>query len=415
MSEIENLQNLTHQYRSSLEAFANRTAAPTHEIERRGSGSEREQIARIDADLDAVEQRFNLAAAKRAADARIAELEAKLAEPQFRSAPTKLAADDVSSAEYASRWLKAVASGNPAELRVLTTSSTNAGIPTDMERRIIEKRYQSNIIRTLARSSSIDSKRTVTVEGDLPTTSLIAENGAITPVDPTFASAISVVPYKLVCATTMSQEFIEDAIGQGGIGRGLDWVASRIGQSMGLKEEEYMTTGTGSGEPTGIVTNSGTAVDIGAGGAGNSADDDLTADMIIDMVHAVAPQYRAGGRVAFVFHDSMIKKIRKLKDTANRYLWNIADNSGTVLGAPGTILGYPYAISAYMTASSVNTNGAVVGVFGNFDYFEIFDRTGMSSMIDPYSGAGNHRVTLYTYSRFDSKVMLSAAFSRLTV
>jgi hypothetical protein len=50
---------------------------------------------------------------------------------------------------------------------------------------------------------------------------------------------------------------------------------------------------------------------------------------------------------------------------------------------------------------------------GHWDYFEIFDRTGMTSMIDPYSGAANMRSTLYTYMRTDSRIMQPEAFASI--
>jgi HK97 family phage major capsid protein len=60
------------------------------------------------------------------------------------------------------------------------------------------------------------------------------------------------------------------------------------------------------------------------------------------------------------------------------------------------------------------TEGTVYAVVGDFNYFEIFDRTGMTSLIDPYSGAANHNVNLYTYARTDSKLMLNEAFAAIT-
>ena len=52
--ELNNIESTVHEYRKTLEGFAARTGAKTHHVEIRGSGEEREKIARIDADLDAV-------------------------------------------------------------------------------------------------------------------------------------------------------------------------------------------------------------------------------------------------------------------------------------------------------------------------------------------------------------------------
>jgi HK97 family phage major capsid protein len=421
--ELNNLENTVHEYRKTLDAFSARTGAKTHHVEIRGSGEEREKIARIDADLDAVERAAQDRAALRAANDRIKQLEEQRAQPQFRAvAPRAEAAHDLASPEYAKRWLTAVARGDAAEMRALATSTTGAGIPTDMERRIVEKMYQANVLRSIAPVSSIDSKRTITVEGNLPTTALVAEAGSITASDPSFTTAISVVPYKYVCATQMSQEFIEDAIGQGGIGSGLDWVASRIGLSMALKMEEAYTTGTGSSQPEGIAGSAANTAlvalsqvtDLGA-----NAVTTVTADNIIDTVHLVKPQYRNSPRFRWLFSDTFLRVARKLKNSvttsgSTEYIWTQAQsNAGTMVGgAPGLLYGVPYSIGQYVPTAT--TNNLIFAVVGDFNYFEIFDRTGMTSLVDPYSAASTHSVTLYTYARTDSHIMNASAFAAIT-
>jgi HK97 family phage major capsid protein len=297
-----------------------------------------------------------------------------------------------------------------------------AGIPTDMERRIVEKMYQANVLRSIAPVSSIDSKRTITVEGSLPTTALVTEANSISASDPGFGTAISVVPYKYVCATQMSQEFIEDAIGQGGIGSGLDWVASRIGLSMALKMEEAYTIGTGSSQPEGIagssaqtaLSNLSQVTDLGG-----SAVTTVTADNVIDTVHLVAPQYRNSPRFRWLLSDTFVRVARKLKNSvttsgATEYIWTQASsNAGTMVGgAPGLLYGVPYSVGQYVRTATTNNN--IFAVVGDFNYFEIFDRTGMTSLVDPYSAANTHQVTLYTYARTDSHIMNASAFAAIT-
>lgn len=421
--DLTNIENTVHEYRKTLDAFSARTGAKTHHVEIRGSGEEREKIARIDADLDAVERAAQDRAALRAANDRIKQLEEQRAQPQFRAvAPRAEAAHDLASPEYAKRWLTAVARGDAAEMRALATSTGGAGIPTDMERRIVEKMYQANVLRSIAPVSSIDSKRTITVEGNLPTTALVTEGGSITASDPSFGTAISVVPYKYVCATQMSQEFIEDAIGQGGIGSGLDWVASRIGLSMALKMEEAYTTGTGSSQPEGIAGSAANTALVALSQVtdlGGNAVTTVTADNVIDTVHLVKPQYRNSPRFRWLFSDTFLRVARKLKNSvttsgATEYIWTQAQsNAGTMVGgAPGLLYGVPYSIGQYVPTST--TNNLIFAVVGDFNYFEIFDRTGMTSLVDPYSAASTHQVTLYTYARTDSHIMNASAFAAIT-
>jgi HK97 family phage major capsid protein len=406
MEQLNQLESTVHEYRKTLEAFASRKDAETHEINKRGSGEEREKIARIDADLDAAERLVQL----RAAQKRIAELE------QRAEFDTRAPKGGLSSDEYAKRWINSLISGNPAEMRALSLSSSGAGIPTDMERRIVERMRQASVMRGLCTVVPIDSKRTITVENALPTTALVSEGGTITASDPSFSTAISVVPYKFATRVTMSQEFIEDAIGQGGIGGGLNYVADKCAMSIALSQEEYLTVGTGSSQPEGIESASITQIEnIGAGGAGNSASDDLTGDMLINCVHRIAPQYRSGARFSWVMHDSLIQHIRKIKVNTSDYVWKPSDNGGLADGVPGTIYGIPYRLNAYINTATDTTNGHVVAVVGNFEYMELFERTGVTSLLDPYSAASTHQTNLYLYTRWDSHIMLPEAFASITV
>jgi len=413
MSDIHDLQNVTHQYRKSLEAFEARTGKQARFIDTAGNGEERQVIDRMDADLSAIEARIqDMAAQKAAAEHRAAQLEAKLAEPVYRAKPSEAKLLDVASEEYAQRWLKAVATGDSGEMRALSLGSSGAGIPTDMERRIVDRMFQANVMRQIAPVSTIDSKRTIPVQNALPTTSLVAEAGTITPADPTFSTAISVVPYKLVTAVPMSQEFIEDAIGNGGIGSGLQYVADKCGLSLALKQEEYYTTGTGSSQPQGICDTSGgitQVVDL-AGAAVTT----ISADNVIDVVHTVPVAYRNSPRFRWLLSDTALKTIRKLKTTNGDFVFSPINTGGgqNVAGLPGTIYGVPYSVGQYVPTAT--SNGNVFAVVGDFNYFEIFDRTGITSMVDPYSAAATHQSTLYVYTRTDSHIMLPEAFAAIT-
>jgi HK97 family phage major capsid protein len=406
MDDLTQMENTVHEYRKALEQFAARKNADTHEITKRGSGEEREKIARMDADLDAAERLVQI----RAQQKRIAELESRA---EFQ---TRVPGGNLEASEYSKRWINALVSGNPMEMRALSLSSSGAAIPTDMERRIVERLRQQSVIRALCTVVPIDSKRTITIENALPTTALVSEGGSITASDPSFSTAISVVPYKFATRVTMSQEFIEDAIGQGGIGGGLNYVADKCAMSIALSQEEYLTVGTGSSQPEGIETAAITQIEnIGAGGAGNSASDDLTGDMLINCVHRVPPQYRSGARFSWVMHDSLVQHIRKIKVNSTDYVWKLNETGGLSQGAPGTIYGIPYRLSAYINTATDTTNGAVVAVVGNFEYMELFERTGVTSLLDPYSAASTHQTNLYLYNRWDSHIMLPEAFASITV
>ena len=427
MDNLNELNNLTHNYRKELERIEKRTGAAAQFVTQKGSGSEIEMIERMDADMTKIERSVQDIAQAKAQESRLAAIEARLGEPVYvaRAASVSRGSDnDPNSTAYAERWLQATARGDLAELRVMTLSSSGAGVPTDLERRIVAKLQQASTLRSLAKITTIDSKRTVTIENALPTSALVADNGAITAYDATFGTQISVVPYKFVCATTMTQEFIDDVVGTGGIGTGLDYIAQRCASSLALTLDSYYTTGTGSSEPQGIFDTGATSlaglVTQGVVLAEDALIAAVTGDNIIDCVHAVPPQYRQSPRFKWLFSDTFLKTVRKLKVTGtNEYVWKPSENySDLTAGVPGFLYGVPYVIGTYVattdtTATGANVQGKAMAGVGNWDYFEIFDRSGMTSMIDPFSGAANMRSTLYTYMRTDSRIMQPEAFASI--
>lgn len=406
-TELHEMQRLTHQYRNSLAAYEARTGRVGQQVDFKGSGEDKQLFARMDADLTAIELRAQL----KATEERLAKLESQ---PTLESRATLARGDanDPDSAAYAARWLKAVVTGNQPELRALTLSSTNAGIPTDMERRIVQKLQDANVLRQIAVVTQIDSKRTIPVENALPTTALVSETTSIGASDPTFSAAISVVPYKYATRVLMSQEFIEDAIGNGGPGSALDYVASKCALSIALKQEEAYTIGTGSSQPQGITAGVAQGVDLGSGAALTT----VTADNLIDAAYTVKPVYRNSPRYRWLISDTFLRTVRKIKNTVTssgqlEYIWTpgTATVNALVGGMPATIAGIPYSVGQYMPTTTADN--AVYAVVGDFNYFEIFDRTGITSMLDPYSNAATHQTNLILYSRTDSKVMLPEAFA----
>jgi len=429
-NELNELQNITHQYRKSLAAYEARTGLAPQSVDNRGSGEEKQVFARMDADLTAIEMRAQL----KATEARLAKLEA---EPTLASRAPQVnvgKSNQHDSPEYLQRYMQAILSGNPAELRAIATGDTGAAVPTDMERRIIEKMQQANVLRQIAVVRTIDSKRTISVDGDLPTTAKVAEAGPIS-ADAAFTmgTQISVAPIKYVCRVDVSNEFLEDAIGNAGIGSGMQYLADKAGLSIGLKLEQEYTVGDGTGDPQGIcsgpVGTSGTAMyaisalsqveNLGTGAAITT----LTADNIINTVHLVPPQYRGSARFRWFFHDTFLKTARKLKNGgvtttsgayATDYIWTPGTTGNTLNGgAPALLYGVPYSIGAYVPTTSA-AEGTCYAVIGDFNYFEIFDRTGITSMIDPYSGAANGQTRMYFYVRTDSHLMNASAFAAIT-
>jgi HK97 family phage major capsid protein len=147
------------------------------------------------------------------------------------------------------------------------------------------------------------------------------------------------------------------------------YLSQKIGLRFGRAYEQYFTTGSGSGQPTGVATAvlaSGASPVVATGsssndGVGTSANSVGTNDLIA-LEHSVDPLYRKGSR--FMFHDKSLQKIKQLLDKYGRPLWV----PGLASNAPDTILGYPYTINQQM--NQIGTAGAgAVALFGDFQHF----------------------------------------------
>ena len=416
MDTVTELNNITHHYRKALEEFSARTGAPTHKVEERGSGEEREKFARMDADMTEIEKLIQLR--KLAAEAAAPEFTARVADDDGKwlyEGMSQRKRKEFGTRNYTERFMHAIIGGDMAAFRALSTTTSNAPVPTDLERRIIEKRQQASVLRQLATVYTIDSTREVSVEGSLPTTAKVAEGGSITPNDLSFGSKITFLKTKYVTAGKASREYLADVIGTSGVGSGLDYIARKHGMSMGLKHEEEFTIGDGTGDPEGIA---GTSAQTKLAGASQVTDlagaaiTSVTGDNVIDTYHLIKPQYRIGNKFSWLFSDTFLKTVRKLKVNTTDYIWKPSDNGGLADGVPGTLYGVPYRISAYMPTATANNN--IFAVIGNFEYFEIADRMGMETLIDPYSAAATDETIVYMYTRTDSRIMLIDAFAAIT-
>lgn len=422
--ELNDIMNATHVYRKQLADIERRNGTATQAVVDnpfKTSGEERQKLEKIDADLSAAELRAQL----KATEARLAKLEAT---PVLESRAPRANGIGTDGEAYAARWLKAMVSGDRAELRAMSTGTTNAPIPVDMERRIIDKMYQASVIRQLATVQTIDSDRQITVEASQPAAALVGEAASISPADFTF-DRVSVNPYKFVVASKMSQEYIDDSIGNAGIGSILNWVADRFGVAMARETEEYYTIGTGASQPQGIAdttstawasTNTGRIINQGVALTEDQTVANISADNVIDLVHAVPVAYRTG-RFAILTSDAAVRAIRKIKAN-NEYIWlpgGAGNNQGITVGAPGTIYGVPYYVNEWMPSTAAQTGtgadvrGSALVIAGNWEYFGIFDRTGIQSMIDPYSAASTLETTMYMWMRTDSKILLPEAFAAI--
>lgn len=135
-------------------------------------------------------------------------------------------------------------------------------------------------------------------------------------------------------------------------------ITNMAAERLGRAFNTYATTGTGTGQPKGFTV-------AGTVGKTCAATNAVTYDELLDWVHSLDAAYRNGGRCRIMLADSTLAAIRKLKDGANRYIFE----SGAA-GAPNTILGYQYVVNNDMANLSSGA-ASIVAAIGDFQRYKV--------------------------------------------
>ena len=427
---IEKRNKLVTELRSTIDKWENETNNHANSFDAQANAAYKERCAKIEADIDAVEGQLQRSATR-------AKLDREDNTPIYDTRGVSKGTVGDRKEDWGRRFIKALAGGNNQELRALQNENFDgspvenrlmikntlanqpvAAVPSNFDEVIRQKLFQENVIRRIAKVTTIDGTKRITIEAALPVTELVAENAAMaSPTDPTFGSLINVFPYKFQTKVSVTNEFLEDALsGNGGIGGIMDYIASKVATSMAREHENYFCNGTGSTQPQGVgyLTTDFASTNriLLTGTTGTAAS--ITGDNIVDTYFAVAPQYRANG--SWLMSDAAMKAIRKIKTAtsgSNEYIYKLTETGDLRdQGNLGVLLGRPVYVSPfYNTGSGASKCFATFGDFGHG--YEIFDRSGMNMLVDPYVDAAKAITNMYAYSRLDSKITVQEAFSVL--
>lgn len=190
------------------------------------------------------------------------------------------------------------------------------------------------------------------------------------------------------------------------------WLGGELDYATRLKEEEAAMQGNGVGQWLGIFTASAdgipTSRDVVSAGAAIAADD------IISTIMNVKATVRDRG--SWVGSRQFVQLVMKLKDSANQYIFTESAGIGNVLavGTPMFLKGRPLYESE--SAPTALTTGTYAAVFGDFNYYRIYDFMNLSVQVldqDPYASNGEYGYVMHKFS--DGAPVLDEAFSRLRV
>jgi HK97 family phage major capsid protein len=162
---------------------------------------------------------------------------------------------------------------------------------------------------------------------------------AISESEPTFSS-ITLGAFRYSFLVPVANELLNDA--------GFDLsnlIADQAGNAIGFAVNAGLTNGTGTVEPTGIMTSATSAVTGGTGVSGAP-----TYENVLDLVYALDGQARLLPGVGFITAKSGLAALRKIKDGDGRFIWT----EGGTQGQPANLLGYPVYENPAVSAVAVN-------------------------------------------------------------
>ena len=337
MSEFKKAQeelraNLTLQIQESLDAAE----------ERGGLDAETtEKINRIEADIRRADEAIAIAArneqrsveASAAAGSFVPASESRSDEDFLRS----IANGEVRSHTFEKRGLVSSDNTVPKSFYDEVFSVARlAGPMLDVAQVLATSTGESLTIPTLTAYS------TATIEG---------EGDVIASSDPTFSS-ITLGAYKYSFLVPVSNELLNDA------GFNLtSLIAEQAGNAIGYAVNAGLTTGSGTNEPTGIMTGAGAGVTGGTGVAGA-----FTADDLINLQYTLDGAARRLPGVAYMASGASIGAMRTLKDGAGQYLYQVN------VGQPDTFAGYNVVENPAVAA--IGTGAASVA-FGHLPSYKV--------------------------------------------
>lgn len=282
-----------------------------------------------------------------------------------------------------------------------TTTPAEGGytVPSEVAAMVVDALKAFGGMREVAEIITTESGNPLsypTSDGTGEVGEIVAENAAAASGEITFGT-VALNPFKYSSKKiALPVELIQDAAIDV-----VQFVVNRLAQRIGRITNTHYTTGTGSGQPSGLATRA-TSGKVGTTGQTLT----VIYDDLVDLEHSVNSAYRRGA--AFMMADSSVKVVRKIKDTAGRPIFTPSYDAGGTAGAPDTLLGRPLVVN-----DDVATMGASARsiLFGQLSQYKIRDVAGSVSMrrFDDSAFALNGQVGFCGWMRTGGNLLDTAA------
>jgi HK97 family phage major capsid protein len=250
-----------------------------------------------------------------------------------------------------------------AEYRAQSVGTNTAGgylVPAGFRAKLVERMKEFGGIAEVAETLTTSEGNLIsypTIDDTANVAEIVAEGG-------TFAAGAD-----LVFGTRTLSAYKYMAGGAGNVPLKVSWellqdsafdvssfVARKLGERIARVQAVHWATGTGSGQPQGLVTPLTTIGAIASNAAGP------TYAELLATVLALDPAYRSSAR--WVMNDATFGKIMALVDTTGRPLVNSSvDSISDTIGEP-RLLGYPVTIDQAMPSAAASAKFLIFGDVG---------------------------------------------------
>ncbi|MFM0210442.1 phage major capsid protein [Paraburkholderia sediminicola] len=196
---------------------------------------------------------------------------------------------------------------------------------------------------------------------------IVGQNAPVTGLDTAFGN-ISMDVYKYSSKKiALPFELVQDSF--------IDieaYIQSLLAMRLGRIQNTHFTTGTGTGQPRGLITAANTGK-VGATGQTLT----VVYDDLVDLEHSIDPAYRSQPGVGYMMHDSSVKAIRKIKDSQNRPIFVPGYEADAMIngGAPDRLMGRPIYINQDMPVMAANAESIAFGQFSKYVIRDVMDLT----------------------------------------
>lgn len=251
-----------------------------------------------------------------------------------------------------------------------TTTSTEGGytVATEYMRSLEEamKAYGGMLeVATLMQTGTGAQMNFPTADATAEVGEIVGQNAAVTTGETTFGNTtLDVYKYsskKIALPWELTQDSFLDIEA---------YIQSLLAMRLGRITNTHFTTGTGTGQPRGIVTGAA----LGKTGATGQT---LTViyDDLVDLEHSVNRAYRQSRGCGWMMADSSLKVVRKIKDSQARPIFVPGYETGVPGGAPDTLMGRPITINEDVAAMAANAKSILFGDFKKYVIRRVMDLT----------------------------------------